>query len=227
MIPTYSVVIPAFNAAETLHEAVHSVEKQTIRPACIIVVDDGSTDHTARLAASFNSVRLISKSNGGPGSATTAGIDVVDTPYFATLDSDDIWLPNKMERQLAVMEKDPTLAGCFSHASMFRHEEGMDNILPADPVRLWTRTTMVFRTADAMKIGPMHDFPGYLGDLVDWLGRSREMGQKHMMLDDMLALRRIRKGSLSDTKDANRTRGYLHAAFEAMKRRQKMLPSGD
>jgi glycosyltransferase involved in cell wall biosynthesis len=227
MIPDYSVVIPAFNAAETLHEALHSVEKQTISPAYIIVVDDGSTDETPRLAATFASVRVIRKSNGGPGSATTAGIDVVETPYFATLDSDDVWLPQKMERQLAVMEKDPTLAGCFSHASMFRHEDGIENILPAEPVRLWTRTTMVFRTADAAKIGPMRDFPGYLGDLVDWLGRSREIGQKHLMLDDILALRRIRKGSLSDTKDANRTRGYLHAAFEALKRRQMTQPSGD
>ena len=91
---SYSVVIPAYNAAATIGQAVQSILDQTVRPQEIIVVDDGSTDGTAAAVAGMGSeITLISQDNRGPGAATTAGFGRVVTPFVATLDADDLWLP--------------------------------------------------------------------------------------------------------------------------------------
>ena len=70
----YSVVIPAYNAANTIPQAIQSIFEQTIRSQEVIVVDDGSTDGTADIVADLaGPIRIIRQQNGGPGAATTAG----------------------------------------------------------------------------------------------------------------------------------------------------------
>ncbi|MFM7844190.1 MAG: glycosyltransferase family 2 protein, partial [Planctomycetota bacterium] len=124
MTCSYSVVIPAFNAAATLGAAVQSVLAQTLPPHSIIVVDDGSTDETATVALSFgNAVTLVRQPNQGPGAATTAGFRRVETPFVATLDSDDLWLPRKIEVQARRFADDADLVGVFSLARQFAEHE--------------------------------------------------------------------------------------------------------
>ena len=226
MTPSYSVVVPAFNAEATIGEAIASILGQTVPPAAIFVVDDGSTDETGAAAAELGGlVHVIRKENGGPGSATTAGFHQVATPFVATLDADDIWLPSKMEKQLAYLEANRDVAGVFALGRLFRDREKSDPQGSGAVQRLWTRTTMVFRTEAAHEVGDLTDFPGYLGELIDWLGRSRALGHRHVMLEEVLAMRRLRPGSLSDAGDSGRTRGYLHAVRNAMERRkQKARP---
>lgn len=114
--------------------------------------------------------------NQGPGAATTAGFRRVTTPYIATLDSDDIWLPRKMEVQARLFAEDANLVGVFSLARQFAEQETPDPLAPGPEYRLWTRNTMVVRAAAARQVGAFHDFPGRVADLVDWLGRSRKVG---------------------------------------------------
>jgi glycosyltransferase involved in cell wall biosynthesis len=218
----YSVVIPAYNAAATLGDAVRSILDQTVRPQEIIVVDDGSTDGTAAAVAGMGrEITVIRQDNRGPGGATTTGFHRVATPFVATLDADDLWLPRKIERQAACFQRDPGLAGVFSLARMFN-----DGALP-DPDgdgavrRLWTRTTLLFRTEAARDVGDFVDLPGQLGEVIDWLARSRDLGQRHALVDEILALRRIRPGSLSHGLDAERSRGYLAAARAALERKRQ------
>ena len=223
MTRSYSVVIPAYNAQDTIAEALNSVLGQTLPVTAIYVVDDGSTDRTAeRAAAVADIITVIRKENGGPGSATSAGLRAATTDYVATLDSDDIWLPEKMERQIACLEDDPGLAAVFSLAKVFPDGSPPDPDKYQQVVRLWTRTTMVYRTPASREIGEMRDFPGNLGDLVDWLGRGRDLGHRHHMLEEVLAMRRKRPGSLSDTGGSDRVKGYLHAARDAIERRKRM-----
>ena len=218
----YSVVIPAFNAAATIGQAIGSVLAQSVPPAAIIVVDDGSTDATGALAQAMgDAVLVVRRGNGGPGAATTEGFRRVSTPFVATLDADDLWLPGKIARQARCLESESALAGAFSLARLFRDgdtpgraEEG--------PVRpLWTRTTMLYRTEAARDIGDFVDLPGRLGEVVDWLSRGRELSHRHVMVDEVLALRRIRPGSLSYGVDAERGRGYLAAVHAALERRKR------
>ena len=218
---SYSVVIPAFNAAATLDEAIRSILSQTVPPHAIIVVDDGSTDETAAVAIAFGPpVILVQQHNQGPGAATTAGFNRVTTPYVATLDSDDVWLPRKIEVQAQRFFDDADLVGVFSLARQFAEHETPDPHAPGPEYRLWTRTTMVLRTEAARQVGAFRDFPGRLGELVDWLSRSRELGHRHVIVEEVLAMRRVRAGSLSHSIDTARARGYLVAVHEAIRRKR-------
>ena len=218
---SYSVVIPAFNAAATLGDAIRSVLAQTVPPHTVIVVDDGSADETAAIAMACGPpVTLVRQHNQGPGAATTAGFRRVATPYVATLDSDDVWLPRKIEVQSRRLTEEPDVGGVFSLARQFAEHETPDPDAPGPEFRLWTRTTMMLRTDAARQVGDFHDFPGRLGELVDWLGRSRDLGHRHVIVEEVLAMRRVRAGSLSHAIDTARARGYLVAVHEAIKRKQ-------
>jgi hypothetical protein len=81
---------------------------------------------------------------------------------------------------------------------------------------------LLFRTDAAREVGDLVDLPGYLGEVVDWLARSLDLGHRHCMVEEILAMRRIRAGSLSSGLDADRSRGYLIAVHNAIERRKAL-----
>ena len=112
-----SVVIPAYNSAATLQKAVRSVLDQTLPPAQIIVVDDGSTDHTADVASSFGStVDYLRQAHAGASAARNAGIRTARNTWVALLDADDQWHPGKLEAQAAVLQSRPDACWAFCDA---------------------------------------------------------------------------------------------------------------
>ncbi|MGX9142432.1 glycosyltransferase family 2 protein [Mesorhizobium sp. 128a] len=216
---SYGVVIPAFNATGTIAETLRSVAAQTVKPNAIIVVDDGSSDDLAAVIGTLNMpVTLLRQDNAGPGSATTKGISALSTPLVATVDADDLWLPAKIEKQLAHFERFPATAGVFTHMRSFR--DSRPDVAEAAAVPGWSRTTMMIRREVAEAVGPIIDPPGGRGEMIDWIARTREAGFVLDMLDDVLALRRIRPGSLSYGRDS-RDRGYLEVVRLAMQRRAR------
>ncbi|MDD5454559.1 MAG: glycosyltransferase [Candidatus Ratteibacteria bacterium] len=104
--PLVSVIIPTYNRALILNETIQSVLQQTHRELEIIVVDDGSTDNTGRLIEKINDKRLfyLYKENRGLASARNEGIKKSKGEYIAFLDSDDRWLPSKIEKQIEVFK---------------------------------------------------------------------------------------------------------------------------
>ncbi|MFC1782233.1 glycosyltransferase family 2 protein [Planctomycetota bacterium] len=104
------VVIPAYNCGEVIGRTIDSVLSQT-RPAQeIIVVDDGSTDDTGAEVEKFGSkVRYIAQVNAGPSAARNRGIEAAGCEWIAFLDGDDEWLPEKLEKQLGLLERHPEL----------------------------------------------------------------------------------------------------------------------
>lgn len=210
----YSVIMPAFNTEAYIADAILSVRAQTVAPREIIVVDDGSTDRTAEVVRSLGSgIRLIRQENRGCGPATIAAIGAVTTEMVAGLDSDDVWLPHKMERQLQALHEMPDTAACFARMRQFHHGAGMDTDGPVTDA--WVRSTMVMRTEVAANIGPIVD-----QDLVDWLARVREQGHRMHLVPEVLALRRARPGSLTYDRDGGRNESYLLAARKAILRRR-------
>ena len=103
-MPRVSVIIPAFNAEAFLARALHSVEAQTYRDYEVVLIDDGSTDSTAEIARSFKIVRYFHQSNQHQAVARNRGLKEAEGELIAFLDADDEWLPEKLERQLALME---------------------------------------------------------------------------------------------------------------------------
>ena len=109
--PLVSVVIPAYNAELTLNETLLSVRGQTYANLEIIVVDDGSTDATSTIVQAHAQrdprIRLVRKENGGVASARNAGIAVSCGELIAPIDADDLWAPQKIERQVSALSERP------------------------------------------------------------------------------------------------------------------------
>jgi glycosyltransferase involved in cell wall biosynthesis len=100
-----SVVIPAYNAGRFIAQAIRSVLSQTRPPREVIVVDDGSTDDTAAVVKAFGSrVRYFHQSNARQAAARNSGVRRAGAEVLAFLDADDVWRPDKLERQLTILE---------------------------------------------------------------------------------------------------------------------------
>lgn len=98
-----SIIMPAYNAATYLREAVDSALGQTYREREIIVVDDGSTDDTHHILADYGKeIRVVRQANKGSAGACNAGVAIAQGEWIAFLDADDIWLPDKLARQIEV-----------------------------------------------------------------------------------------------------------------------------
>jgi glycosyltransferase involved in cell wall biosynthesis len=105
--PTVSVVVPAHNAEATLRDALESVLVQQPPVQQIVVVDDGSSDSTADVAASVPRVCVIRQARGGPSRARNRGLEVATSEWVAFLDADDRWCPGKIAAQFAVLARRP------------------------------------------------------------------------------------------------------------------------
>ncbi len=116
-----SIVMPAYNAAATIAESIDSARRQTYPHWELLVVDDGSTDATREIVATFladSRIRLIQgPGRGGAANARNIGLDAARGDYVAFLDSDDLWVEDKLERQVAFMRS----TGCkLSYGAYWR-----------------------------------------------------------------------------------------------------------
>ncbi len=115
--PKVSVIIPTYNRASYLKEAVQSVLDQTYRNFELIIVDDGSTDNTEEVVASFTDdrIRYIKKNNEGhAGKTRNVGLENARGEYIAFLDDDDVWLPEKLELQIKTMMEHPEFKASYT-----------------------------------------------------------------------------------------------------------------
>lgn len=104
--PLVSVIIPTYNRAVTLRRTVDSALAQTYQPIEVIVVDDGSSDSTWDVVNSYgNRIVGVRQDNGGPSSARNTGARAANGEWLAFLDSDDVWLPDKIARQVRMVAK--------------------------------------------------------------------------------------------------------------------------
>ncbi len=109
-----AVIIPSFNRRELLRRALNSVLAQTVQADEVCVVDDGSTDQTTEtLSRLYPDVRFVVQENKGVSAARNLGVKNTSARWIAFLDSDDEWLPQKLERQLSVIEEQD--AACLVH----------------------------------------------------------------------------------------------------------------
>jgi len=111
--PLVSVVIPMYNSEKTIENTLKSVAVQTYKNIEVFVIDDGSTDGSASLVEHFArqnlqiNIQLLKKQNGGVSTARNAGMKKCKGDYIALLDSDDEWLPNKLEIQIEIFKNNP------------------------------------------------------------------------------------------------------------------------
>jgi glycosyltransferase involved in cell wall biosynthesis len=117
-----SVVIPTYNRKHTLPRAIASVLNQTLQPTEIIMVDDGSTDGTADwIQETYPRINPIRQSNKGVSAARNIGIKYAKCDWIALLDSDDEWLPDKLERQVEAFNQNPGIKLCHTEEIWIRN----------------------------------------------------------------------------------------------------------
>ena len=121
-MPTVSVIIPTYNRSWILAEAVESVLAQDHPDFEVIVVDDGSTDHTDRVLEKYAAaIRVIKQSNQGVSAARNRGIEVSGGDLIAFLDSDDLWLPEKLTAQVTFFRHHPDAMICQTEEIWIRN----------------------------------------------------------------------------------------------------------
>ncbi|MFD1178281.1 glycosyltransferase [Paenibacillus puldeungensis] len=143
MRPKVTVIIPFYNCPY-VEQAVNSALQQTYNPVEIIVVDDGSTCHTKRLAPYRPYIHYLGKANGGTASALNHGIRHASGEYIAWLSSDDLFYPEKISRQVSFMQQQ---SAAISHTN-FHYIDGGGNVTQYNvaPANMLRSTTMFYRS---------------------------------------------------------------------------------
>jgi glycosyltransferase involved in cell wall biosynthesis len=154
-----SVIIPTYNRASLVVEAIESVFRQTALPREIIVIDDGSTDDTARVLKPFEDrIMFARQENQGVGAARNRALAMANGQYLAFLDSDDIWLEFKLEMQVAIMEKNPAIGFLFSDFLISRND--MDTM--PHGLKTWYRHPLLWQ--QVLEDSVISTYSGISGD---------------------------------------------------------------
>jgi glycosyltransferase involved in cell wall biosynthesis len=230
--PAISCVIPVFNGEAFLAEALDSVFAQTLAPDEVIVVDDGSTDGTQAVLRRYGDrVRYVHQQNKGPAAARNRGIGMARGDLFAFLDADDLWLPEKLVRQIACFAERPNLDVSLTQVRNFWIDElhaemqsmqGHSLSVPALPG--FVPQTMLARRRVFDRIGPF-DEGLRIGEDTDWFLRATDGGAVLELVPQVLVLRRFHHSNL--TRDASAVRNNLADAVWRSLRRRRPLPPSD
>jgi glycosyltransferase involved in cell wall biosynthesis len=120
-----SAIVPTYNRGYIVANAIESILEQTYDNIEIIVVDDGSTDNTDEVLKTYgDKIRVVHQANSGPSAARNRGIEISRGAIVAFLDSDDIWLPTKIERQVSLLRRAPESVPCCLCDGITRTPDG-------------------------------------------------------------------------------------------------------
>jgi glycosyltransferase involved in cell wall biosynthesis len=215
--PRITVIIPAFNRAHLVGEAIQSVLDQDLAAHEIIVVDDGSTDDTAAVAARYP-VRVISQENRGTGGARNRGIVESSGGLLAFLDSDDRWMPARLSTQVRRLEAEPRVDLVFSHYREVHDRGGVRRALP-EPIAGWSASSLLARREVFDRVG-LFETELTAGEFIGWCALARELGVPMAILPDVLVTRLIHGGNI--TRDRTATFGdYARVIKASLDRRRK------
>jgi glycosyltransferase involved in cell wall biosynthesis len=207
-LPLVTAIIPAFNAARTLRSAADSVLRQTLDDLELVIVDDGSFDETPDLALRIEDrrVRVVRQANAGAAAARNTGIEQSRGRWVAFLDADDLWLPQKLVRQIEAMRRsgsDVAQAGVISVNDELQSLEARLCTPSGDPLMDFLRfrnmpAVMETLIASRSRLEAIGGFSSDLVILEDWdimIRLARSGGVLNMT--EPLALYRVHAGSRS------------------------------
>lgn len=198
--PLVSVITPAYRAANVIGPTIESALAQSMGDLEVVVVDDGSPDDTLAVLERFARAdgRVVPRRherNGGPGAARTTALQAARGRYVAFLDSDDVWLPQKLERQLAFM-RDRNAAMSYTQyrridAAGAVRSDVIDVPPSLDYQGLLRNTAIATSTVvvDREQTGPFTMRDVYYDDYVCWLELLKEGFVAHGLREDLVRYR--------------------------------------
>jgi glycosyltransferase involved in cell wall biosynthesis len=228
--PLISCIVPVYNGARYLREALSSIAAQTYRSLEIVVVDDGSVDGTRELVASCGyDVQYYWQTNAGPASACNQGLHVSQGELIAFLEQDDLWHPEKLERQWARFRAEPELDFSVTHIRNFwtpelrQEEEHFRGHRRAGPVPGYVVQTLLARRLTFQKIGGFNPVLRFSHGM-DWFLRADEQGAVSELLSDVLVYRRLHEANISRKEGRASRDEYLRLLKTTLDRKRRGPP---
>jgi glycosyltransferase involved in cell wall biosynthesis len=183
--PAVSAIVPVYNAGRYLGEALDSILGQDYEPLEVVVVDDGSTDDSAAIAAE-RPVRLIRRPHTGIAPTRNAGLAAAAGDVIAFLDADDLWLPGSLAARVDYLMAHPEVDYLLTYMEIFGDSElRTPSWLPAD----WASrpqpgmlSTFIARASVVHAVGPF-DERFEIGEDGEWLARLKDRGARGEMLE--------------------------------------------
>jgi len=224
--PEISIIVPVYNYAKYVEEAIRSILSQDYQDFELILVDDGSNDDSPSILERFKSptVRILRQSNQGTGAARNLGIKNSRGRFFSFLDADDVWLKNKLTLQMTAFEEEPQLDLVFGHVEEFISpdltSEQIKKVISFSPgaVPGYSSITMVVKRDSFFRVG-LFGTDLEVGEYVDWYARAKDLKLKCLMLPDLVAKRRIHTANNGiQKKDKSAYLKILRASLERKKR---------
>jgi|SRR5271157_91949 len=219
--PLVSVIVPVFNGARFVREALDSIFMQTHRPVEAIVVDDGSTDATGEVLDQFGPrVRRAYQTHSGQSEARNRGVELATGRYLAFLDADDLWPVEKLAAQVAILEQDPECDLLFGHVQQFRQNAGGES----EPMPGHVPGTLMVRRDTWLRVGPLRS-DVKVGEFLDWILRARQQGMRERMDGRVWLRRRLHEDNLG-VRERDARGDYLRLLKDAMDRRRQPPGAG-
>jgi glycosyltransferase involved in cell wall biosynthesis len=218
-----SAVITVYDGERYLAEAIDSILAQTYTPGEVIVVDDGSTDGSARVAQEYEQVRYVFQPHRGHPAALNTGIEAATGEFIAFLDADDLWTPEKLSFQIPYLFEQPDVGFTLALLRNFV-EPGAE--LPSRPTQdllvcdevLLTVGTLVARRGTFERVG-VFDTDYVHGYDVDWFIRAKEAGVAMGIVRETCLLRRIHGSNMSFDREARKL-AFARVVRSAIERRR-------
>lgn len=219
------VVIPAYNVARYLGEALDSVLGQDPAPGSVLVLDDGSTDDTGEVARSRgDAVAVHRQDNRGIGGARNALMALVDAPWVAWLDADDLWCPQHLAHLLAGAASRPDVDLVYGRAEQFVSPE----LAPEAAARFQVpegsqpglgATYTLMRRDLFDRVGPFRE-DIVAGEWIDWFSRARDLGAAIVEVDQVVGRRRVHGTNTGVLKKQHYTPDFMTVVRAALARRR-------
>lgn len=218
--PSVSVIIPAFNAEAFIEETLESALSQTLPPREVIVVDDGSTDNTAEIVRGYGKkVHLLEQEHLGVSVARNAALAVAGGEYIALLDADDLWMPEKLEKQVAYLDEHPEIDIVFCVVEQFtRHAE--IQLDPRHRILSGPSTSgLLARRGGFDRVGPF-DTSLVASEFMGWMMDAEDAGLRHAVLPELLAKRRLHPGNNGRRNMADQRSEYVRLLKRRLDKRR-------
>lgn len=203
--PLISVVIPTYNASRFLADAVTSVRQQGYNPLEVIVVDDGSTDETRRMAADWPDVTYIYQQNRGASEARNTGIMAATGSLLAFLDSDDLWLPDHLRLLLRPLTLNPDAQFVWgtSRVVQFDSDSGQQEKVLDEAWPGFLIGAGLYRREAFDRVG-LYDSDLQICHDTDWYARARHLGVVDIQISDQVLVYRRRAEGLTGNTEVQR-----------------------
>jgi glycosyltransferase involved in cell wall biosynthesis len=223
-----SVIVPSYNGAAFLSEALDSIFAQDPAPDEVILVDDGSTDSTAEIAAGYGSRVLYHRQpRAGAGAARNTGVRLARGGYIGFLDSDDLWPAGSLRVRSDALLADAEAAcvtGLIEHFATDQNGTAKQRFRLPDVRPARQLSAMLIRRPVFDRIGGF-DETGRLGDAIDWVARLSDHGLGVLTLDRLVLRRRIHGHNMGVLRQTQRNE-YLHVLKGVIDRRRAASLSG-